>query len=742
MLLRFCVFFLLLLTLFHARAQRSITLTDTAGKPVVDAYIVLYQLAGNGQETVFTDNNGRAQYALEGQVIIEARHMQFDLLRDTLNQKEAKYTLRPNNINLSETVITGQYMPVSQKQSLYPVQIIGAEKIERRAVFNLSGLLSQELNIRITQDNVLGSGLSLMGLGGEQVKYLLDGVPLLGRMNGDIDLNQINLIDVERIEIIEGPVSVLYGTNAMGGVINIITRTTQQQKVHASVGTYYESVGNYNVDASVGFYKKGHFLGLTGGRNFFDGFALNSGQRDQDWNPRTQYFGAVKYGYQFKRVRVLLNSNILSETISNKGNARAPLYVSAFDDKYNTIRWNNSLSVSGDLAKKHYFNVMGAYSFFERKKNTYRTDLTTLESLLVADTLAHDTSSFQGGLFRGYISRKSDIGMFNYQVGTDINIESGTGRRIKDGVQTIQDYAVFASLKFKPVAMLTIQPALRWAYNSSFKAPITPSLNIKISPSESWVVRLSYARGFRSPAIKELYLDFFDVNHNIYGNPDLKAEYSDNAMLSLAYEWQNESHRIKFNPSFYYNAIRNDIELVRDYDTTYDVGSAQPFTYSNFASSQVMGANVRFTYSYKKSPIVSVSSGFNSANYHLDENSAATGFYFSPEVSIDASYLIPKALLNVSLFYKFNGKLNQPYLSADATIGAQLIEAYHLMDITISRKLWKDRFTLSAGAKNLLDVRQVYFTGGEGGVHSSGTNYILMAWGRSYFVSLRFNFNS
>src|SRR5690242_6859536 len=97
------------------------------------------------------------------------------------------------------------------------------------AAQNLKEALSYELNIHLMEDNILGSGLQIQGIGGENVKILIDGMPITGRQNGNIDLSQILMDNVERIEIVEGPLSVSYGTDALAGTINIITKKNQSK---------------------------------------------------------------------------------------------------------------------------------------------------------------------------------------------------------------------------------------------------------------------------------------------------------------------------------------------------------------------------------------------------------------------------------------------------------------------------------------------------------------------------------
>lgn len=127
-------------------------------------------------------------------------------------------------------MVTGQYGANTADQSVYKVRVIDESRIKAQGAVNLRDVLTNDLNIRLSNDPVLGSSLTMMGVGGENIKILIDGVPMVGRTNGNIDLSQINLNNVERIEVVEGPLSVSYGTNALGGAINLITKKTKKTR--------------------------------------------------------------------------------------------------------------------------------------------------------------------------------------------------------------------------------------------------------------------------------------------------------------------------------------------------------------------------------------------------------------------------------------------------------------------------------------------------------------------------------
>src|SRR5690606_33935457 len=133
---------------------------------------------------------------------------------------------------------------------------------------------NNEFNFNVSQDNILGSGLSMQGISGQNVKIMIDGVPVIGRLDGDIDVSQINLNQIERIEIVEGPLAVNYGSNALAGTINLITKAPKTNEIDGGANFYTESIGHYNAvaHAAMGWNKQS--LSLSAGRNYFDG-----------WNP-------------------------------------------------------------------------------------------------------------------------------------------------------------------------------------------------------------------------------------------------------------------------------------------------------------------------------------------------------------------------------------------------------------------------------------------------------------------------
>ena len=128
---------------------------------------------------------------------------------------------------LEEVVITGQINPQSISNSIVEVKVITREDIERQAGNTLADVLNTSLNISISPNTSTGkSGVSLFGLDSQYFKVLIDNIPIINEegLGNNTDLTLINLDDIKRIEIVEGAMGVQYGSNAVSGIINIITK--------------------------------------------------------------------------------------------------------------------------------------------------------------------------------------------------------------------------------------------------------------------------------------------------------------------------------------------------------------------------------------------------------------------------------------------------------------------------------------------------------------------------------------
>lgn len=639
----------------------------------------------------------------------------------------------PNILNMDEVVVTAQYSPERADKSIYKIDVINSRQIEQKAATNMAELLQDQSNMRVTQDGVLGTSLRIQGLSGENVKFLQDGVPLIGRMNGNFDLNQLNLYNVDHVEVIEGPMSVIYGSNALAGVVNIITRENKTSLLSASANGYYESVGQVNFDASVSSSFKKHGFMLDGGRNFFGGWdPSGTDNRNVTFNPRRQYFVNGYYLFSGNRLKLKIAGDYFNELLLDKGALLAPYYVTAFDNYFTTIRYSVHTDGSVKLNNNRFINFIVSYSAYDRLKQVWFRDLTTLEKSPVEASWGHDTTSVSAWMGRATFAKSNPDAKFNYQLGVDLNLESGDGKRIEGEHQQIGDYAAFLSVKWEPWKVLSLQPGVRAIYNTKYNAPLIYALSIKWAIVDALNLRFSYAKGFRAPTIKELYMNFVDVNHNVQGNPDLKAEQSDNINLSL--NWRNEQtrHAWNFDGTAFYNHIRNVILLAPK-------GNTLEYTYINLSEYTTTGFGLNG--GFNLFPAFKIQAGLTMTGITgaLDAEIPPEPLKWSEEATLSTSYRFAKPELTLSLFYKYTGKAPQ-VVFADDGLSWGMVDPYNSMDFTATKGFWMNRIRVSAGVKNIFDVTTVPASGMSGG-HGSGGDAMNIAWGRTFFLKLNFTFN-
>lgn len=265
------VFFLVLL--FCAQltwAQNKITIQSNLEEVIPGAKFVaisypdsifVIQKISDSEGAIYLDE-------VTGKFSISVGYFGFETYKDTVNISTLE-TITLSKVQLiDDIVITAQSTAVSVENAVQKITVINSDQIEKSGANNLTDILTYQTGIRLAQDNVLGSSMDLGGISGQNVKILIDGVPVIGRQNGNVDLSQINLNNIERIEVVEGPLSVNYGTNALAGTVNIITKKKGKRGYSVNVNPFYETIGNYNLSGSISMRKKQHNFTLDGGRNF------------------------------------------------------------------------------------------------------------------------------------------------------------------------------------------------------------------------------------------------------------------------------------------------------------------------------------------------------------------------------------------------------------------------------------------------------------------------------------------
>ncbi len=722
-------------------AQSFIYVKDTEGKEVYGAHIFIDPLNGEKAMYEITNAEGKIKNIATSNAQIRISFVGFKTIVDTITPgQDFHFTFQEDQSQMNEFVVTSYAVPTRVQESVYKIKVIDRIRIESQGAQNLRDLLTNDLNIRLSQDAVLGTGVKMQGVGGENVKIMVDGVPLIGRLDGNLDLSQINMNNVEKIEVIEGSTSTIYGSNAMGGVINIITKKTQHHNLEGSTKFYYESVGTYNVDARLGWKFKKNFLQINGGRYFFDGFSTtDSITRYKLWKPKEQYFGEVQYNRSFKLLNLRYSGNIFHELLENKGTPETPFYVTAVDQWFRTIRTTHGLFFTGYIAKNHHLDLTVSYAYYQRRRQTFRKDLVTLDQHLMEENV----DVFNQVMSRGIYNYNKPNSRITVQGGYEFNYETASGERIENGFQEMGDVAVFAAAEIKLVKIWSIKPAVRYGYQSKFEMPVIPSLHTRLSPHKNVDIRLSYSRGFRAPTLKELYFLFVDVNHNVYGNTKLQAEYGNNINGSITYTNKKYKHvEFGFSAGGFYNDIQNQIRLIAVSITA----DSNVYRNENIARFQSVGGQATLNFSWKNLSIGLGATYTGVINTISDEVIGTNEYKFYPEIQTNASYHFKKWHGRLNVFFKYSGAQPFLYTQYDETLQAEVIqegqiESFGTMDISYLQSFFKNKLQIGVYGKNLLNVTNINQSGANsGGAHSVGSATLPTMWGRTIGVSIAYNF--
>jgi len=657
---------------------------------------------------------------------------------DTLPETDSIFT----TIDLSQYVVTGQYGPTDNRSSIYDVKVIDRKTIELSGNTNLQQVLSTQLNTEFQLDQFLGGSVSMQGTSEENIKILRDGVPMIGRQGGNIDLSQISLSNVERIEIIEGPVSAIYGNNALGGVINIITKASQLHPFEMDINHFAESIGKLGYDTRVGVRLGKSYVQLTGGLFDFNGYSADT-LRSVFFNPKSNHEVGALYRYIGKNEQSLKADFYYSrEKLSDLGNIRRPQFKPyAFDDYYFTERLGAGIHYSSTVLKNYFVDFSSGYNYYERKNEAYQYFFETMEKDTLA--LAQDTTENSSLFGRATFSSQYN-GKINFQTGVDLNYESITGERINDTTSTrasyaeLGDYSVFASLRYSPVKRVTIVPAVRATYHTNYKAPITPSLNIKYDVTDEFSIRAGYARGFRAPSLKELYHRFDDINHTIYGNAELKAEHSNNYQLNLKFKKTLDEHsKMTLTAGGYYNQFYNRIDLQENFGGISELW----YQYKNFGDTVTFGGNSQLRFDVNA---ITVSTGvsLNAIENDLlvDNIEAFPEFSYALNTTQAITYHWKKQKVKFNITRKDFAKRTW-YFKENGTVKEGYKDGFGLMDFSINKTLWKDHVSITVGITNILNVTEVGSLGAQA-IHAGNEISTTVGSGRAYFVKLNTRFYS
>jgi outer membrane receptor for ferrienterochelin and colicins len=686
---------------------------------------------------------------------------------------------------LSEVVVTGQFEPQSIKKSVFNVRVISKEDIKQLAANNLSDVLNQYLNITVKNSGSDGrSTVSMFGLDSQYFKILIDNIPLVSDtgMGTNVDLTQVNLDDVERIEIIEGSMGVTHGANAVSGILNIITKKGGAHKWEISATVQEETVGDeYSLSdkgrhiqsAKVAHnFNENWFINIGGNRNDFAGFYddkkgkdynVNNGLRGYSWLPKEQLVGNAMLGYQKSNFRIFYkfdyygeNVDYYNPTLIPQDNYPFPETYYSNDRRYITNRYYHHLNSNGKLFSKLNYNVSVSHQKQERDVEKFNYQIETKKEF---DNNKETYQSKEVFYSTGTLSNFFDSKKVDFQLGYEITNENGfydatTGtfkddqQQFKDIRKRLENYDIFSVAEISLSDKFSIRPGIRYSIQSAFENQYASSLGLRYLFKKGLEARASLGKSYRTPNFDELYTYFVDTNHNLQGNSDLIPETSTSYEVSFKRACNFDSGaQIGNNLAITFLDVDDRIDMV----LTQTVPTLN-YRYVNINKYKMWNISTTEQYTYKNwnvkvgAAVVGISRKLDLAALNLTSDDK---FLYSLQLNSSVSYNIPKWNTLFAIYYKYNGKQQQFVAGTDTNGTAQFflneIDPYSWMDASVRKSFFKNKFEITIGARNLFDIKSVQLIqnggGSTGGAHASAGSDLLLGYGRSYFLKLTYNLN-
>lgn len=475
--------------------------------------------------------------------------------------------LTPRPVALSELVVTASRRLQQLADVPVATEVVSRDELERSGSPDLSAVLVERTGVGIEGGHPVGQGVMLQGLGSERVLVLLNGQPFIGRLSGSLDLSRIPTSMIERVEVVKGPQSTLYGSDAMGGVVNVITRAPEHGVWKGALNVTGGSYGRVDVT--------GNMIGGVGDV----AYAIDGGRRTIELVPgHTGQAGTFATRWD--------------------GNARAEWNAS------DVLSFNAGALV---LDERQRWRTGPVYNFVDnvqwggRIGAVYGTGAHRLVPTLYATEFRHLNrrstlpQPVAGTGDEQEIQRLVEAELLYAYEGDVVAIDAGVELR-RDGIHSGrvlgEDRALHSA---EPFAQLTwtgdawsIVPGVRLSWSEQWGAHMTPRVAAMLRPSERLALRASIGRGFRAPSFKELYMDFLNTGagagYRVQGNPELRPESSTN--LSGSVEWSGD--RIYSRAQFFYNRFDDFIEtreLAPD-------GELTAFTYANIDDGETYGTEL------------------------------------------------------------------------------------------------------------------------------------------------------
>lgn len=737
------ILFLMLLICVHTAAQQKVkleVLEKGTEQPIIAANVIYADNeALRNPQYAITNTSGQAELKLpsKGICYYKVTYIGYVPVTGKIGgtQDEKVIYMKEDDLGINEVVVTGSRTARPIKMSPVTTQVLGGKALVDAGYSNLQQALQQETPGLNIQKVGFGNEISMQGLDARHVLFLMDGERMTGDMAGNLDYERFNLHAIDRVEIVKGASSTLYGSRAAGAVINLITKKTDKPlSIDAGIRYGQMNERNYkhpqpkdflymfeqNADrpnlqswVSAGF-KAGKFTSQTDvWYSESDAFYMYQAENDKkvytkEANPFLPHDIIVVSNAVRPPMGIEGKEHItVSQKLYYNPNPNLSVLVygsSFFMNTYDLIQdmtfsqardWTAGTKVTYHV--KDWFSVTGSLhaDFYDRFKRHERIDKRQkdYESSIYQPRLTVTSNYFNGhSLILGMEHTSDELTSDRFSGNANHDLKT---RALKETEYFLQD-----EWTINPRWMISV--GIRTNFSKAFGFMGMPKVAAKYSPDKHWSLRANYSMGYRSPSIKEL---FFNWDHlgmfMIRGNENMRPEK--NNYFSLGAEYSND--RLFVSGTAYGNYFRDKIEGVwRIYDMQYN------FEYTNLSQQRLLGLEVLARWSVLDCLTLNGTYSFVdvSKNKGIQVNTTSP---HAATASMDYKYMKKNYRLNAVFSASYMGGkkfdvqdrvfVKEENKSYDAYFRCDLPQ-YVLCNLSVSQTFW-NKVKLTLGMDNLFN---------------------------------------
>jgi outer membrane receptor for ferrienterochelin and colicins len=602
---------------------------------------------------------------------------------------------------LLEVVVVGTRTPESSQRATIRTGVVTREEAERRGARNVAEALAGETTLSVNPEAYghLGSpsGVQIQGLDAERVLILEDGERVIGDAGGVVDLSTLPLTDVERIEYVTGPTSSLYGSNALGGVVNVITAAPRLEGASGRGRLEVRSRGELLGAASVAYRRAADWGAQDFSMEHSPGVPLR-GRADLLVPERQTRLIGLRGGTTMgRRVELRFKFRWVHDELLGLTSEQVPLLgVYLVDLPETTDRVVAHVRETLHLSDRARLDLSLGRSWFMGETRRDRRDSPIDE----ARDRRLESQSLEGVLTMAeteartwVLGIRSDVEQFSQRLErTEVDGAQLRSWSIAEVESTqLASGAAFGQLSWRLAPPVTLLPGARLELHDRYGAIVAPRLAVALRPSERLTFRAAVGRGFRAPSAKEygFLFDHSAIGYRVLGNSSLEAERSwgvNGDAGFRAHSW------LLLRAGGFANWVSQLI--VTDLATDQPNAAVTDYTYVNVARARTAGADG----SLRLGPDRRVSLELGYAHLWTEDASSGHPLPNRPAHTFTAA-------LRGELFGRLQGTARYRHVSSAFVEDGVRTPGFGLLDLRVAYRVWRD-IEAYTGAVNALDAKK------------------------------------